>query len=869
MVELFGQQVIANGGISLVEPDFPLEKSDILSYFQTFSTSQDINYISGFLTVINSSIKNIWETLSQEDINSIKACLITSLASDTFSSYSFQLATLVASVYHLADNIWDELLSYIFNGNNKNDTISLTLSLIIPYFTSEYVESNRDNLVNTVTSFLPEASHFVKLRLLRIYAYLTPFEFSDAFLDTYWTACYDIIHQNSRDLLILWPLLNNLFGSIGDIQKLHKPSFESDDHFMAAIHLIPCFNADLLIQILQRAGNGLKAEVFDAMSEVYADEMSDDQIEAVVKYVKSNETPENVFASLFLLVSAFSEEKPFESYKFTFMNEFCRGSPKEQEVWLYAVIALSESIGQYSKTLPKFLLASLLNIMKTDLFDLALRALKTLLKLGAINDRNQFKLIFSAIPNFEPERQRQVMKTLEILLSSDMFDPYLLSPFVMFCRNTIKVDNIIIQAQTISLLSAMCEVDENIPNQFAIEAIPILTKIFVTNDLQFYPQASSALLMFVTAQSKDISGILKSGFDQLLEYAMDKSHHYKSRGTVAEALAGIVECLSLDQYIDQMIELVDQFLCSGINSLTISAMTIIAIMQKLFNEESKLFTALVKAAIKQEKNDIFDLVLRPIEKYLRSNPILAKNFSFAVLNEFTALFAKQPLADWYSPSTTLFRIISSIKSQRDIPFLLRLSLNCRAEMFSLIFASISDIDSPAICRICEQRALSSQSVEAMKYLIKHNALNDQLLEKLIDCWKDSEDVDGDWKSLLADVILKAFADGKAISTELIEDILDYFPFNEDCESIALSIIKIIKDHIGFEQLAFPILQAFSDLLIQPAKDQNKYDISKETILAMKETIRAIVKENPQLDREMSKHYGNVRSKLNKYNSLFK
>lgn len=108
--------------------------------------------------------------------------------------------------------------------------------------------------------------------------------------------------------------------------------------------------------------------------------------------------------------------------------------------------------------------------------------------------------------------------------------------------------------------------------------------------------------------------------------------------------------------------------------------------------------------------------------------------------------------------------------------------------------------------------------------------------------------------------------------ELLEGILQVMPFGPDVEEneeLMECLCSMLEDEEKFECIVVPALSVFTELLLMKKTELDEYELEEDTVTAMRETLKRIVKSNPEVGKQLTKRLGTSRAKINRFNALIR
>jgi hypothetical protein len=322
-----------------------------------------------------------------------------------------------------------------------------------------------------------------------------------------------------------------------------------------------------------------------------------------------------------------------------------------------------------------------------------------------------------------------------------------------------------------------------------------------------------------------------------------------------------------------------------------AATNMTAILLSQFEKSSfiHIFAALARAALRITDERTFNVTLESMRRILKHQPItqaMTVGFASRIMHEAHPLFEKQPLCHWLCPRTPLFAYFTTIITKYPkgvnslVPPLVRLANQLSDDMFTIAFDPIAaaygaglvrELPAERLYNVCYRDVFTRHSTVGLSYVLEK--VTDQITEftaQLCAEWRGIKKSQMLWKCAVADALFQLSARGQKIGLDILQLILEEFPYRADLgfgEALCQNILNAFEANNDLEPIELTLLKKFSDFFLLDQPDFLAYHVPYELQMSMKALMRNIFKKNKSYEREMNKYYVGNKTKINKFTLL--
>jgi len=869
----YGSYLLANNYLINDIPCQTLSLEEIHDIFE----SRDENVIRGFAFLYLNELFNIWETFCTKENISKLSIFLNSRQVD----YNTDLAI---SSFYLKAYKTSKLDWLVFR-----EEYGPFLPNIDVLFTSQFLSFETENLnvetkimiFDLILNEITECSNSIQLFALRELNRLLPIDINEKNNTIIWNIAFEISSHYSGST-ILQSVLISFFGSIELLRQIKKPEFLNPEKILGAIGLFYALSNEETISLIEYCSDMFSDNYIYAIDNELLEDMEIDQRKCIIEYLNglNQESLINVLRFIYPLVPYL-----FDLSSVLFDKLSCIIETILSRDYMLGIQLIRYCGSNLSHQTQQTVLPLIYKYYCDEYAIESAKAISSLLRSGAIISRNEMKQYLSLFSSSNEKLAIATIHSVESLIKSESFDQVLISPIVSFIRDTLQSSSIAIQAQCLSLLSSLSEVDENTVGNMVKSILPVLDLILSNESYISYTHfAAHVVYLLIQVRPSAIKSQIIPFTEKLFAYARSNEEQEKSRGAVGEALAGIISSIDSSKFTEDLISLILRFLSSDDHSLLVSGSTMMIIAHEVISGPliGELFVATARKSMKITYSPLFNAFITALDLISERTkiPKICVKYAEMIMNGYTDICHDNPLVYWFNRRTPIFCFISKIisyypnESHQLLLLLITLLEQCIDQMADIVFTPILNNQSllstneiSHLISICQKRVFSSKSGAILMFLINQNAHLD--VETVISTYTQLED-DDEHKSDLALNILKNIHSDSSIPDTTLIDIISLFPTSpETCGKVAIELIRIIYFYILNPTILLGILNSFIEFLLLPKTEIDAYDIDQKILSDMKNTLKSIIKGNKTIEKEITQSYKGNKTQVNKFNSLLK
>jgi hypothetical protein len=111
-----------------------------------------------------------------------------------------------------------------------------------------------------------------------------------------------------------------------------------------------------------------------------------------------------------------------------------------------------------------------------------------------------------------------------------------------------------------------------------------------------------------------------------------------------------------------------------------------------------------------------------------------------------------------------------------------------------------------------------------------------------------------------------------VNEDLLGSLISMMPFSPEVEGVPdllQNLVDMLEDQERFECIVVPTLKCFTELLLMKKSEQEEFELDKDLIKSMKDTLKAICKQKPAIAKQITKDFQSSRAKVNRFNALIR
>ncbi|EAY00312.1 hypothetical protein TVAG_179830 [Trichomonas vaginalis G3] len=894
----YGQELINNQGI--------FAKKEILSYtfeeieqcFNKFKENSDINFTAGFVSSVCDAIISNWQSFSDEQKENIKKLTIEIINSQISAQYALRLSYYASRLYQTLNSEWNEFSNLIFESSSISDTLAFIFIGAFDTFQQEYIQQNKDKITNRIFEFLSKVSIVVQLRLLNLLCCIDNLQLSEEKLSLLWNYIFNIIFVRPSALIVINTILTGIFNDYHTIQQLQKPGFETKENYISSLRLLFTFNPEKTIELLSKLVDDPQQEFVDALNSEFLDTVQPNQMAAISDYIFKEE-PLKVkrLTVLTPLIPYLANSNPKFVEKAIEILKITSEDNEQKESFLTILKYGSSALLNAEKM--NFVLQTLISLMAND-DEIGKRAAdvsKAAFKSGLIKTRQDIKFVITKYQTVSPNLQPSLIISLDSLANSEGFDSHLITPLVEFVRTQLRNASTKeeIKASCFTLISSLAEKDENVPFTLQNDLLRNMPEL-LNGDDQSKQSAAQIIYLLAVLAPDSIKKLPDGAIDTLFGLTRTEGKSSEIRGAIGESLAGIVASCGIKALYPQLVDLIDSFLKTGERNLGISASTMVIIACECFEGRlgQNVMLSCARAAAQTDYAPLFNSFVEGLRRIASTQPVDKWNldFSLEIVNGFVKVAEIEPISSWYNLRTPLYSYFTIVMQKLGsfasplIPYLLDIVSDCVDPMVDVVFEPvkriyelnlIDDETKDKLIDRCCTKLLQAKSFEMLHFAVN----NTKDLEKFasivaeqlrkIDQTEQTENVDDEWMCNLALSLLVLNERGAQIEDDDLETAIVCFPPEPSykiSEDMIKQVIRVSKAELS-DDLKMVVSKVIFDFLLLPKQEVAPHGIQNSFVTQLKDSFAKLVKSDKEIENELVRYCGGVKSKVGKLNQLIR
>ena len=498
-----------------------------------------------------------------------------------------------------------------------------------------------------------------------------------------------------------------------------------------------------------------------------------------------------------------------------------------------------------------------------------------------------------------------------------------LQPILDFSVQTLRTsDSALVRGHCLDTLADLAGRDQMFVEDCYQDALRQAEVLVAENRVEAYPWLSAFFVAMTKCFMDESSDIIKKYLPTLVKAIRDeKAGSQKDRLNLATDISVMIGDGLADELLPDLANFAMEFLGSDNIKETMNACAIfIGLRPKLTDElANKVFDLAAKRAMVVMESEALNILVQTMRKLMKQFSIkesTAEAFTRAIVDGKLAILYGQPphlskppelflflylerfvrrfpskgsqicgkLIEWIAkaPFSVIPAILEPINAGLEINQVSETQARALTAILSILLPQLDYHDVEELSATCatlkEVYDAYPDIIEPVAPFLEH--LKDVVSVIIAEPEEGNEDEIEDILNAtdalpsIAQFVLTVYAtnDNAKVYDELLTGLLSMMPFTpqvEENQELIECLISMMEEPDRFECIVVPTLKAFTELLLMKKVDLDEYEFEQDTIKEMKDTLRTIVKSNPNVGKQLAKTFGSSRAKLNRFNALIR